>query len=253
MAHPHQRDGFTLIELLVVIAIIAVLMGILMPALRRAKGQAQAVACLNNLKQLGLAMTTYAQENDDYIPRALDHKVKWILVFVPFLGKDYREVEDYREVDVYQCPSFPRMGEGQFGHSNAEQTVDYVVNAWDMDDPGINNGEQGNQKDVPTKLSGIKSPAEKVYMADNEAGEWRPVVRDEYELDILSRFNYLDVWSVTHLPASDRKTKGDNLTRRVSADRHRKVGCNNLFFDGHAGWMKAEENTYRYWCGLGNN
>lgn len=251
MAHAHQRDGFTLIELLVVIAIIAVLMGILMPALRRAKGQAQTVACLNNLKQLGIAMTSYAQEHDDYIPRALDHEVKWILVFVPFLGKDYRKVEDYREVDVYQCPSFPRTGVGQFGHSNADQTVDYVVNAWDMDNPGINGGNQGNQKDEPTKLSNIKSPAEKVYMADNSAGEWRPVVRNRYELDILSRFNYLDVWSVTHLPASDRTTKGDNLTRRVAADRHRKVGCNNLFFDGHAGWMNAEENTYRYWCGTG--
>jgi prepilin-type processing-associated H-X9-DG protein len=86
-------------------------------------------------------------------------------------------------------------------------------------------------------------------MADNSAGEWRPVVRNQYELDILSRFNYLDVWSVTHLPASEQTTKGNNLTRRVAADRHRNNGCNDLFFDGHTEWLSADQNTSQYWCG----
>jgi len=59
--------GFTLIELLVVIAIIALLMAILMPGLNRAKKQAKAVVCQANLKQMGLAFTMYAEDNNGYL------------------------------------------------------------------------------------------------------------------------------------------------------------------------------------------
>jgi len=60
-----RRNGFTLIELLVVIAVIAILMAILMPALRRAREQGERAACLSNLKQLQLAWIMYADDNDD--------------------------------------------------------------------------------------------------------------------------------------------------------------------------------------------
>lgn len=80
----HKRNGFTLIELLVVIAIIALLMAILMPALQRVKKQAQAVACMSNIKQWSYCWYMYLEDSGGKFPSGAGASGDWPDKLRPF-------------------------------------------------------------------------------------------------------------------------------------------------------------------------
>jgi prepilin-type N-terminal cleavage/methylation domain-containing protein/prepilin-type processing-associated H-X9-DG protein len=231
------RRGFTLIELLVVIAIIALLMGILIPALSRAKKQAQATTCLSNLRQIGVAAALYAYDYDSFIPRgSTGSNPIWFMQFLPFVGQQYNK-GDYKSVKIYRCKSFPTVGEGLYNIPNSRQTVTYVINDWTFSSRTDNSGTSIGK---PTKLSAFRRPAQTIYLADNEAGSWRPIIESATSRELIR----CDIFMQTHLPLSTNHDINDG--QRIARERHRK-GCNVLYLDWHSEYVQAEDMTVSMW------
>ncbi len=226
-----NRKAFTLIELLVVIAIIALLMAILMPALNRAKEQSRAVTCRSNLRQIGVGAQMYADAWNNQIPRGAwsGAPVPWFVLYLPYLSHR-QDLKDYRSVGIYRCPSYP----------DKEQTVCFVVNNWDFPSRNVYANKE-YREDEYIRLTSYRHLDWTIYLADNEDGSWRGIVRREG--DVAGR--YVDMYHESHLPSSDDEPVSQGTTgRRIARKRHRE-GYNVLYFDWHTGFLKTTGPDHR--------
>jgi prepilin-type N-terminal cleavage/methylation domain-containing protein/prepilin-type processing-associated H-X9-DG protein len=200
-----SRRGFTLIELLVVIAIIAVLAAILFPVFAQAREKARQTSCLSNMKQIGLAMTQYLQDNDEAYMWALhpeepgDPVYAWFEPLQPYV----------KSRDIFRCPSLDADDEA----AKPSPYTSYIINGYfchGVLDPAL------------------RTQAEQIMVAEREKN--------------LAVFDYHPWEEEHHDGDGDAEHGGDHEweDENVAKTRH-NGGSNYLFADGHAKWFKFEQ------------
>lgn len=197
---------FTLIELLVVIAIIAILAGMLLPALSQAREKARSISCANNEKQHGLGVGMYVDDNSEWMPMAATKggvPVEWRVEIAAYLGISYTDAYSPRS-GIFKCPTAkPNTTSLTYGAGYGWNYRYLGHNA-----EGYPSG-WGNWS-VRQKIGNLRKPAETIASADTSE-LW---TSNEYMLAYLDPTN----------PAF-----------------HHANGGNYNWVDGHVSWMNRNE------------
>jgi len=227
-----KRTGFTLIELLVVIAIIALLLSIVMPALRNAKRQAQAIICRSNLKQWGLIFALYAQDNEDLFPQSVKDPLNPgdlsdLEAYYPYATLRY-----YEDKKIRICPStkvLDRIENRSYGDT---------YTAWGPFDPGtesdwwtyLDAGSYG----INDWCSAPPEGAPDIWGFE-KAWTWRTItVKGASKIPLFLDSAYLDGFPMDfdyppQFP-DDINTWSSNATKLYCMDRHNGA-INGVFVD----------------------
>jgi prepilin-type N-terminal cleavage/methylation domain-containing protein/prepilin-type processing-associated H-X9-DG protein len=148
-----QKRNFTLIELLVVIAIIAILAGMLLPALNKARDKAKAVGCVNQEKQIGLLFVSYTDDNGGYFPPYVNGNGRWnSLLRDKYLAKTGSSKASWSN---FACPS--RVSDVLY-----DEYISYGYNYLSIGSSYRKNGVW----EVPAKISSLKRPSSVLLIAD---------------------------------------------------------------------------------------